>query len=198
MAHRTLSTASVAAWHIVLSGFLQDEGRPTGMVRLWDDLCRRFLTSSTRCLLREWSADTNAIAELIWRLRNFEPPRICLYAYSWGCPSAMTLARQLRRRGLAVDRMVLSDPVYRHWFAAGNWRVLFGRREIVVPSNVRHVTWYRQDLDWPRGHNLVAEEPIGTRLDDPIIANVGHGYMDDLRLFHQACFAAAEGDGDDD
>ena len=116
----SLSLLPIHDWHVVISGFLQDEGQPTGMVRLWRLLGERHSAADVRVELRSWNVNWRQLAELIWRMqpgagRNcFDPPRVKVYAYSWGAGwGAMQLARQLRRRGIGVAAMVLSDPVYR-------------------------------------------------------------------------------------
>ena len=175
-------------WHIVIPGFLQNEGEPVGMVWLWNDLHHIHTGPETAVVLREWKADWNALAELIWRLRGNYRPRIAVYAYSWGGMSAMILARQLQGRGLDVDWMVLSDPVYRHWYSLGNWRLLVPWSRIVVPSNVRRVDWFQQRTDLPQAHRLVAADPTATHIGEPWEAfDVKHSYMDDLREFQKRC-----------
>lgn len=181
----------IQRWVVVISGFLQDEGQPTGMVGLWASLHHDLSSSYTRVELRSWDDDWQTVAEFIWRQR---PPGdgldVCIFAYSWGGPSAMALAEELGLRGIAVRHMVLSDPVYRHRWKF--WRVFWRWPRISVPPNVRFVSWFRQHMDWPEGHDLVAEDPDRTAIRPPTVLARGHSTMDDANRFHRVCHLVAE------
>ena len=183
---------AIDKWLICISGFLQDEGKPTGMVDLWASLHHLHSGPTTRVELRSWDDDWNAVAEFIWRQR---PPGngldVCIFAYSWGGPSAMELARQLGRRGISVRRMVLSDPVYRCLWRL--WRVFFRWPTITAYPTIRRVTGFRQHQDWPEGHTVVAADPKLTVIDEPVVLNRGHTFMDDAPEFRLACLYAAQG-----
>ena len=182
------NTKAIHIWHIVISGFLQNEGLPVGMVQLWRDLHQAHAGPDTCVTLREWNSDWNALAELIWRMRGERPPRIAIYSYSWGGMSAVLLARQLQRRGIDVQWMVLSDPVYRHWYPLGNWRTLVPWSEIIVPTNVDWVDWFRQRTNWPRAHRVVAADSDETHVSAPWMArHIDHSHMDDLVEFQKRC-----------
>jgi len=181
----------IQRWVVIISGFLQDEGQPTGMVGLWSSLHHLLSGPHNRVELRAWDDDWNTVAEFIWRQR---PPDnhvdVVICAYSWGGPSAMELARQLGRRGIDVRHMVLADPVYRHRWKI--WRVFFRWPRIVVPVNVRRVSWFRQHTDWPEGHDLVAEAPGQTDIGLANVLNRGHTYMDESKRFHRLCHVVAQ------
>lgn len=187
----------IRTWHVVISGWLQNEGQPTGMVRLWRDLHARFTARRVRVELRVWNDRWDALAEFIWRLRSqapvwpFAKPRIVIYGYSWGGYSAVVLARLLQRRGLPVEHLVLSDAVYRHWYLLGQWRALLPGSRIVVPSNVKEVTWFRQGSGAFKGHDVVAVDARKTKIHPAKLAKVHHRYMDDLRAFHAEALAIA-------
>jgi hypothetical protein len=180
---------SIHHWHIVIGGYRQHEGKPTGMVRLWQTLHERHARPGTCVELRAWNDQWRLLAELIWRLRpDDEPPQVKVYAYSWGAGcGAMRLARELRLRGIAVAAMVLSDPVYRSRSFLTRWLALWPCAAIVVPANVRLVRWFRQEISVPAGHVLRAAERERTHIAPPIWAEVGHQYMDDWRPFHREC-----------
>lgn len=182
----------IKRWCVVISGFLQDEGKLCGMVELWASLHHEFSGPDVRIELRAWDDDWHAVAEFIWRQRpSGNDVDVCVFAYSWGGPSAMTLARELGRRGIGVRHMVLADPVYRHRWKF--WRVLFRWPRIVVPGTVGNVTWFRQHQDWPEGHDLVAEAPGMTDIRLPTVLVRGHYWMDDSKRFHRTCHAVARG-----
>jgi hypothetical protein len=46
------------------------------------------------------------------------------------------------------------------------------------------VTWFRQRRNWPRGHDLLAEDPR-TEIAKPVeLRHVRHEHMDELLSFH--------------
>jgi len=147
----------ITHWHIPISGFTQTVGHPTGFDTLWQKLRR--VTSPQCCLLhpQEWNADWRALAEFI--SRNSTPvPYICVYAYSWGCGhGAVKLAKELRKRNLVVQCMVLCDPVFHSWVRP--WRALVFSPAIRIPDNVRRVEWFFQRQNKPQATTLVAQEP---------------------------------------
>lgn len=181
-------TTGILYWHIVIPGFLQREGRPTGMEdEVWARLHAQGAGPESVVLLREWDSDFRALAERIWRMQSEHcPPTICIYGYSWGGMSAVLLCRELRKRGLRVRHLALCDPVYRHRYWWGQWRALVPWR-IEVPDNVDHVLWWRQRWNWPRSHEVVAANPRRTDIDHPIEIEAVHQYADDDRLFHAKC-----------
>lgn len=185
----------ISVWNICISGFLQHEGHPTGVVALWRDLHAEHAGADERVELRTWCDNWSALAEFIFRYRTHEgQPTINVFGYSYGAGwGAMQLAKQLRRRGLFVSRMVLSDPVYRHWYPLGQWRLLFSAIPIWVPDNVKHVSWFRQSNSFPWGHDLKADNPKLTRVETPITLTLSHVYMDDAQPFHELCRKVARG-----
>lgn len=183
------STAPIRAWHVVIGGFRQTEGKPTGMVRLWSQLHERHAQPGVCVELRAWNETWRDLAELIWRVQpDNEPVVVKVYAYSWGAGwGAMQLARQLAQRGIPVAWMVLSDPVYRSPWPWWRWLALASWRSIRVPANVRVVHWFRQRTNLPAGHNLIPIRKERTIVTTPVWVEVSHQYMDDLRLFHLEC-----------
>jgi pimeloyl-ACP methyl ester carboxylesterase len=181
--------STISQWHIVIGGFRQTEGKPTGMVELWRRLHALHAKPGVSVELRAWNDNWRDLAELIWRVQPLdEPVSVKVYAYSWGGGwGAMQLARELGRRGVHVAWMVLSDPVYRSPWLATRWLALVPWRSILVPPNVRVVHWFRQKVSLPAGHALRAERRQKTLITPPVWAEVSHLYMDDLRLFHREC-----------
>lgn len=182
----------IQEWHVCISGFLQDEGRPTGISRAWRSLHNARTRPDARVELRSWNDDFKALAEFIWRFRDeYCDPTINLYGYSWGGAGAVRLAEELHRRGLRVDHMVLCDPVYRHPYWLGNWRAFWPWSTIVIPENVREVTWFRQSLSLPKGHDLMAQSPR-TILHQPVELSADHLHIDEEPAFFDACFTASD------
>lgn len=186
-------SVAVQRWLILFSGFLQREDRPSGFLRLFADLNRLHAGPTTRVELRSWRDDAARLAEFVFLLRNGESPRITLYGYSWGGAAAIEFAGELRRRGLIVEHLVLCDAVYRHRYALGQWRALVPWSRLVVPENVRRVTWFRQRQSLPRGHEVVAADAAATRVDTPHTLLCDHCWCDDAPGFHLAAKRIAEG-----
>lgn len=183
---------TVKTFHIVISGFLQYEGKPNGMIRLWRDLYRRHAGSNTMVLLRAWNDDVAALAELIWRLAARDV-QVKIYGYSWGGAASVRLARQLHMRGIDVAAMVLTDAVYRHSYWLGNWRAFVRRSKLRIPCNVKIVHWFFQFDKWWKisGHHVVTNSPDITRVFEYPEARVSHTYMDDLPAFHSVSHTVA-------
>lgn len=182
-------------WRILIGGFLQHEGRPSGIGRLWRYVHSAMAAPGTVVDLKSWSDNWNHAAEWIYRLRNGTTPDIRIMGYSWGGMSATLLARALAEHGLTVRHLVLCDAVYRHRYKLGQWRALLPGSQIVVPANVLEVHWLRQlnpRFDWrrrgspiqPAGHDVVAESRR-TCVHAPIILDCEHHDCDDTPEFHQ-------------
>lgn len=191
-------------WRFCIAGFLQNEGRPTGISALWHKLHFSLSDPQTRVELKSWRNNWSDVAEWCWRMRNGLLPEVRIVGYSWGGFSAVMLARELNRRGIPVTQMVLCDPVYRHWYKVGQWRALCPWSKIEIPPNVAEVHWCRQTnppFKWgrsggwfqPAGHDLVAEVPNQTGIaipgqtliHEPVILNCEHSYADDQNEFHE-------------
>ncbi len=176
----------IARWHILISGFLQATGEPTGLQRLWLRL-GRLRDPSTCVLLQPWDADVANLAELIWLCRPAEKsPAVKIYGYSWGGSTAVRLARQLKKRGIAIRWMVLCDAVHRPRWWPLRWMALLPWMRIRIPDNVEEVWWCRQYENLPRGHGVVADDPGKTAVAGPLVATNEHSYMDELREFQEA------------
>lgn len=176
----------VAVWHLVISGFTQHRGDPTGSQKLW--LRLRSLLAGKAAQAVEffcWNSNWNQVAEWIWRCQPEDRPAVVyIYAYSWGAGwGFVQLSRELRKRGIRVRRAVLCDPVYRSGLLGFCWLAIsrLVRPVITVPSNVDWLWYCYQNFDaWPnpRGHRVVAES------QDTVICNPRelvrtHHYMDD-------------------
>lgn len=180
----------IPVWHVVISGFTQSLSHPSGAQSLWDALrrarrprpCGQCDGDSAPVLLFPWDADWAGLAELIWRFRPLDrPTRVFCYAYSWGGGWGFpNLARELRKRGIEVSHAVLCDAVYRPRCRLLSAAALTPWPKILVPDNVREVTWYYQRGGLPAGHEVVAEDPDQTLVNPGVLIHgVTHHYMDD-------------------
>ena len=184
-------SARIRKWVICVSGFLQDRSKPTGMARLWRDL-HDIVGPESQVLLLNWDDNVREYAEMIWQFSNESPePAIAIFGYSWGGSTAVNLAAALRKRGLSVGCMVLSDPVYRHWWLPRRWTSMLDWMSIRVPDNVRKVVWFRQRENKPAGHDLVPADRTKTTIYPAVEATLTHQYMDDYRPFHMECHKCA-------
>ena len=179
-------------WIYVIPGFTQTRGTRTRLIDLWARLHSTKSNHTTTVQLQPWKSDWKSEAEFISRL-SVERPRIFIVAYSWGAGYGfIQLARQLAKRGIEIARAWLLDPVYRHPYWLGQWRAFVPGIPIVIPENVRRVTWWRQEQSWPRGHELRAISPK-TRIDEPHYVRVDHVHMDDHRpTLHQIALELQE------
>jgi len=184
----------IREWHIVISGFQQKSGNVNGTTKIWLDLIA--LTEGkpdVRVELLTWKDDVKNMAELIKKVSpELEPPIVCIYGYSWGGQTAMNFASALRERSIPVKHMVLSDAVYRaarflFLFWIFQWRAFSKYVFLRVPTTVREVTWFRQHENFPRGHDLKADNPGLTNIHDAIELTTSHAWMDDHIDFRKAC-----------
>lgn len=172
---------------ITLMGFTQDWATPTGMEKSWLGL--RDLSSRDTLIATPmpWDANVEALAALIDR--NAAPgAEIYIQGYSWGGMTAVLLAEELGRRGRCVAGLGLCDAVYRARSVLGWGRSLRNRilsPMIRIPRNVRRVVWTRQTGGKPMGHQLKAEDPAATVIDDCLVRPFPHTGMDDDAVFHQ-------------
>lgn len=186
-------TPIVSEWHICLSGFMQRAGDVNGVVLIWDEL-RSIAPYAAEVQMHGWDANLADIAELIDRLAPSDAkPLVNIYGYSWGGYSAVLLARELQRRGVNVQRMVLCDAVYRHWYRLGWWRAFAPWARIVVPDNVLRVTHFRQRKSRPFGHVVKAANPGKTKMDPVALLPFDHMFMCRAPQFRAACIDAAKG-----
>ncbi len=183
--HAAKPTARIHGWHIVISGFLQHRGKANGMSRLWRTLHAKHAAPDTVVELHAWNDNWDALAEFMGRSSTIAP-RIKIYAYSWGGASALKLARALLLRKVSVGYMVLSDPVYRHWYALGQCRSFWPWSVLRLPMKVGNVFTFRQKINWPRGHAVVKTDH-NTHVWPPVEIKLSHQAMDDSKAFQIEC-----------
>lgn len=190
---------------IPIMGFTQTIGRNVGMIKLWRQL--RDMTSEDRFIERpqRWCSNWADTADFIHGIsQNGEKkPTICVAAYSWGAGwGFIRLAKELKKRGLRIDKAVLCDPVYRSPLLPFGWltriRSLINSGplapRIVIPSNVENVWYFYQRQNKPRAHRLVPQKEgypvlhpgIEARPNEGLEAgelDASHAFMDDQPEF---------------
>ena len=180
-------------WAIVFAGFQQSTGRPSGSFKLWQRVHAAAGGKMFRSEFRAWNDDVDELANLIFHASGDHlAPTINVAGYSWGGMTAANFCRRLAERGIEVDRVVLCDPVYRHRYWFGNWRALVPGSTIRIPPNVRRVDVFRQSVNLPAGHNVVADCP-NTYVAEAIELNRRHEWMDDAAIFHETFVGAVRG-----
>ena len=191
--------------HVVIPGNMQDIHHWTGSARLVEEIAAEVSNGNpltTRVFLYPWHANWRRVATRIWWLGEYHQKRVAvnIYGYSWGGGwGSKRLAYELSWLGVDVHNMTLADPIYRHWYPLGNWRVftnhwslkwLFGDLPIKIPCNVKRVRWTRQQVSYPRAHKLVADCE-STIIDTPELLNVSHLVMDEHPAYHRLALEAA-------
>lgn len=185
-------TPQITAWHVPISGFTQTLDRSNGIHKLWTKL--RAVVDKQTCVIHPqvWNANFAELAEFIWMMSQGNgAPAIKVYAYSWGCGHGfIRLAKELRRRGMRIRTAVLCDPVFHSWWRP--WRAMILCPQIVVPSNVDEVFWFRQYQNRPCGTALMEADEDQTEIHEAIVLDREHAYMDDAQEFHECCVQAAK------
>ncbi|MFI4876234.1 MAG: hypothetical protein ACIALR_12875 [Blastopirellula sp. JB062] len=187
--------------HNAISGFTQSQATWHGTIDLAEKLRETHCDGvRSRVHYFRWCEDWDAVAAYHLSLAEQyrQKPTIGIYAYSWGAGwGAMQLAKQLRRRGLPVRVMVLSDPIYRHpialWRSLRNaWLPIVGEPLIRVPDNVKEVFTFHHLQNRPSGHKLIsASRTNGALIHPPQLLHYDHQYMDDAPEFHRAALDQA-------
>lgn len=182
-------------WVAVIGGFTQETGEANGLNRLWKRL-GKFRSPSVCITPHAWNDRWGNLAELIFTANNGDPPpRVVIAGYSYGGgKGAPRLCNELRRRGVNVSQLVLSDPVC----TPALWRSY----PILIPDNVRVVHSYfqrsRRSLfgwsDWVQGHPVIPEDRRRTVVHQFQLMRLTHTYMDDSQRFHDAVERAVAGE----
>jgi len=173
--------------YVFFTGFIQGWQKKTGLERIWREV--RKLSDDDTWVLPPlpWNTNTTALAKLIHR--NVSPDaRIVVIAYSWGVGHAFIhFAANLALYGLAIDKAILCDGVYRSswlpwWLPLNPTSLLLGRK-ILIPPNVKSVSWVRQKVFRPCGADLIAIDPAHTSIDPGVCLNINHLLIDDSEEF---------------
>ncbi len=186
-----MGTPPISRWLVAIAGFCQDVGENVGMSKLWRAWQAEHGGPNAVALFCEYSHDVAELAALIRQYRGGSDPDIVIAGYSWGGQTAANLCRELYP--LPIRRLILSDAIYRSRWCAELAHLLGQRATLEVPSNVARVDWWRQTVGWPHGHEVVAEDPLLTRVAPcRTVLTVGHQGMDEVRDFHICAREAAD------
>lgn len=194
-----MANGKINSWHILIMGLWQEANEPVGLLKLFGEILGMPEANKvgTRVEIRPHDADFAKFAEKI-RLLSSSYPKVYIYCYSWGGGHGTFgrkgLARELGKRGIDVELVIASDIVYHGWpgFRWIQWRI--PHKKISVPANVKWIApWFRQKQDYPRGHDLVAENPSATTIGMPTVLPRGHAFMDEAPKFWEAVLANIKG-----
>lgn len=167
--------APIDSWIVVIGGFLQTSWSG-GLIQIWQWLHSRYASPSCAVTAHCWDDDWSGLADV---MRESGARQIVIVGYSWGVGhGAITLARELKARGLSVKRIISCDGVAHPRLL--RWRVLvqwfLPPLRIFVPANVDRVDYIRQQTNMPRGHHFVPEN--GTELCDHGFISRGFTHQD--------------------
>ena len=190
----------------LFAGFLQDADLPTGTFRIWSTIYEQCAGPNCVVQMHAWDTNPRVLAQRIANSAlGVNPARvdIVLGGYSFGGMTAALVAKQLRAVGHRVRKMVLCDPVYRHWYYAGWWRSLIPWSQITIPSNVSDVEYFLQrnprfeigrygGIIQPAGHDVVPEFPdfYKPKIHEPTILECNHSAMDESTQYRDALISA--------
>ncbi len=198
-----MSSVTISEVHVIFSGFQQKTATINGTVRVEDRILKIVQNRpNVRVILLPQNADVVDVAERIAKTQDDSGREtiVNVYGYSWGGQTAADFARELQRRSIKVQWMVLTDPVLRvsrflFFFWLFQWRAFVSWLPIRIPKNVKNVRCFRQRMNYPRGHDLVADDPDATDIPEAVILEADHCWMDDHWLWIQACEDAAKAVG---
>lgn len=175
-------------WIICFTGWHQ-EGRLSGLEKIEDAIHRQCNGDDTRVLLKSWKDSPADLASRIWnRCPEGHQPAIVVIGYSYGGYTAVLLARELDKRGLKVEMMLLIDPVWRPFTWIPSVLSMLGWWTIDVPSNVRSLHAWHQNVDLPSGHTLIVDHKTLCSEDT---LNVSHQHIDDAPVVFNRAMAVA-------
>lgn len=181
----------VKRWIVCETGFGQDESRVTGVESLQDEVHRLCSCADTRCVLKSWRDSPSSLAQRIKnRAGGDEDPTIVVIGYSWGGYSSVLLCRELQKRDLSVEHLLLCDAVWRSKFMIGYPLSLTDWLTISIPGNVRNLYSWRQTANIPCGAKIKLEEPYDEKTNqgtkhvlERVLPHVTHEHIDEHREF---------------
>jgi pimeloyl-ACP methyl ester carboxylesterase len=164
------------------SGFTETRQRARGIEDLWGKILLKASGPDVIVYSPEtWRQDPRPI---LGELRRLGVRDLMLIGYSWGAGvGCMRTAKLAREYGVIIRVACLCDPVYRSpWVPSWipfNPLSLTRIPTIKIPASVQKVAWVRQRQNIPAGHNLQAEDPIHTKILDPLVLDTTHSRIDE-------------------
>lgn len=184
---------------ILISGFTQHRGYAHGWFKLRESLLSEGFSAGVdqRVWLETWQVNTKRLADSIQILTSlYGEVRVGIYGYSYGGGfGSMRLLRQLERKSVQVEKVVLADPVYR-----SNWlpRPLPSplsllpfdiQPKIRLPKNIGDLVHFYQNVNVPQSPYLITDAVSGYVEHHEL--NVPHQMVDDHPDVHRAVLKCA-------
>lgn len=181
-------------WVVYIGGFLQSEQSRTGIEDAWvkgHNFVHCNADENVVVVYKRWNEDFTALAEKIHRMCG-QQAKVAIISYSWGTGNgAVSLAKELQRRGILVNELASCDGVYKSGFWSTSWAALFGWPEIVLPDNIEKLWWCRQfEDDLIKGHDIVFED--GRPVPEYVKIDIDHAHIDEADEFQKAAYRAVE------
>lgn len=188
---------SKAKWIVPIMGFRESTAQPTGLEYIWQALRPNLDASTYMVTPYEWDEDMRGLVDFIQR-NSPNGSEAMVIAYSWGCGVGFTtFAREALRSGLRIKIAVLCDPVYRSrifptWLPFNPLSISrLIRMPISIPASVERVEWVRQIVDYPRGHDLIAEDRTRTKIGGGSYVLARHRSIDNSEDFYRLAIREA-------
>jgi len=168
------------------TGFLQSTRKTNGM----DALADKLHDINDLRVGRPLAWDSDPIGNAKWVLDNVANDMpYSIVAYSYGANTGLNLCRELQKHGRSVDYLYLIDGVKRLRTAKFSWIAkvwsLNPYLRLIIPSNVRHYTIWRQNQRQPKGHRVYRTLLNGSTEEIPTIwKNRPHTEMEDDAQIH--------------
>jgi len=175
-------------WIICLNGYSQGDRQRTGVGRIYRDILSTCACPDTFLSLSSWRDDMSAVADNImeWGVHK---PEVVIIGYSYGGWTSVLLCRELAKREIDVQDLVLIDAVWRPWQRVASFRSLFDGASIVIPPSVYRVLSWTQKVNKPSGHPVKVDE-TRTTIDQRSLV-VAHAYADDQPEVREAALQIA-------
>ena len=188
----------IKQFHILYNGFTQrHDNIGAGLAGLYARMVFTFNDTETIIWDKHWHEDVKETAAFIHRLgydrETGQGPKLSVVGYSFGFQAAVDLCDELNNlANVPVQSLVACDGVRRRstypwgWLSAMNPYAKFS-----IPGNVEKLISYRQNENWPRGHEIVTDSPT-TWHEDFAGLTMTHQQMDNGSVFLKTAFDEAE------
>jgi hypothetical protein len=182
--------------HMFGMGFTQTLAQNSGQISLW--LKARKFGTFEDCILTpmSWRTDPKEVANFLYLLSN-QNTRIYGYFYSWGAGWFFRrLVEEMDKLKLRFHTIVLCDPVKRSgvfpdWLPM-NPTSLLTYPVMSIPKNVSRVYVFNQNVNRPKGHDVVIENPAFTWIESEVTLHVRHEDMEDQLEYHDCVLSIIE------
>jgi len=184
---------------ILISGFTQHRGYAHGWFKLRELLLNEGFSSGVdqRVWLETWQVNTKRLADSIQILTGlYGNVRVGIYGYSYGGGfGSLRLLRQLAKKNVQVEKVVLADPVFRPaWLPRPMPSPLsllpFDiQPKIRLPKNIGDLVHFYQNVNVPQSPYLITNAVSGNVEHREL--HVPHQMVDEHPDVHRAVLKCA-------